>query len=227
MDEQPQQHPGFPPGPPPHQPASPYGQPHHGQPQAPNHASPYGPPQAPYPGHNPYAQGPAAHAHNPYAAPVSDGAPSWQMGMDEHGILASRGARFGGSLLDSMIYMVVALPILFLTVDLDSMATDPDTFAIYAKIGIPVLLVACVQWYLVATTGQSLAKKMLGMKIVKTTGEDVNFVSGVILRSWIPAVIGWLPLVGGFFGLADALFIFGEEHQCLHDKIASTKVISV
>lgn len=209
MDDQPQQQPGFSP--------SPY---------APNPNSPYGQPQGPPPSHNPYAQAPG-QAHNPYAAPVSDAAPSWQMGMDDHGILASRGSRFAGSLLDGLIYTVVALPIFFLTMDFDTMGSEPDVFDIYAKIGIPILLVAIVQWYLISTTGQSLAKKMLGMKIIKTTGEEVNFVSGVLLRSWVPAFIGWIPMVGGFFGLVDALYIFGAEHQCIHDKIAGTKVISV
>lgn len=209
MDDQPHAQPGFAP--------SPY---------APNPNSPYGQPPGQAPGHNPYGQTPPGQAHNPYAAPVSDAAPSWQMGTDDH-LLASRGSRFAGSLLDGLIYMVVALPVAFLTMDFGSMGPEPDVVDIYAKIGIPILLVAVVQWYLISTTGQSLAKKMLGMKIIKTTGEDVNFVSGVLLRSWVPAFIGWIPLVGGFFGLVDALFIFGEEHQCIHDKIAGTKVISV
>ena len=65
------------------------------------------------------------------------------------------------------------------------------------------------------------------MKIIKTTGEEVNFVSGVLMRTWVPAFIGWIPVVGGLFGLLDALYIFGDEHQCIHDKIAGTKVISV
>jgi hypothetical protein len=36
-----------------------------------------------------------------------------------------------------------------------------------------------------------------------------------------------IPFIGNFVNLADALFIFGEEHRCLHDHIAGTKVISV
>ena len=190
--------------------------------------NPYGQPQSPYPGHSPYGQAPAGHAHNPYAAPISDGAPSWQMGMDQHGVLASRGSRFVGSILDGLIYMVVVLPVMLLTVDFGSMsAADPDVIGLYAKVGIPMLLVAIVQWYLISTTGQSLAKKMLGMKIIKTTGEDVNFVSGVLLRNWVPAFIGSIPLINMIFPLVNALYIFGDEHQCLHDKIAGTKVISL
>ena len=68
---------------------------------------------------------------------------------------------------------------------------------------------------------------MLGMKIVKTDGSDVNFVSGVILRSWVTGALSNIPFIGGIIGLVDALMIFGEEHRCLHDHIAGTKVISV
>ena len=97
----------------------------------------------------------------------------------------------------------------------------------YLTLALPVLAIAAVQWYLIATSGQTVGKKLVGVKIVKTTGEDVNFVSGVILRAWVPAVIGWVPFVGSIFGLVNILFIFGAEHRCLHDMIAGTKVISV
>ena len=34
-----------------------------------------------------------------------------------------------------------------------------------------------------------------------------------------------IPIVGGFVGLIDALFIFGSEKRCLHDYIAGTIVV--
>jgi hypothetical protein len=39
--------------------------------------------------------------------------------------------------------------------------------------------------------------------------------------------MGAIPFVGNFVGLVDALMIFGEDHRCLHDRIAGTRVISV
>ena len=38
-------------------------------------------------------------------------------------------------------------------------------------------------------------------------------------------ILGQLPLVGGFIGLIDALLIFREEKNCLHDDLAGTRVI--
>ena len=186
------------------------------------HHSPFGAPNS-----NPYAAqpGPGGQAPNPYAAPISDAAPSWETGLDDY-LLASPWARLGAVMLDGVVMMLVMFPAMFLLVDFETYDPSRDVFDIYAKIGLPMLLVAVVQWYLIATSGQSIGKKVVGLKIIKTDGSDVNFVSGVILRSWIPAFIGWIPLVGSIFGLVDALFIFGSDHRTIHDHIAGTKVIS-
>lgn len=191
-----------------------------GQPQA----SPYGqPPASPY-GSSPYGQpNPYGQAPNPYAAPVSDPAPTWGMGMgmgQEH-MLASRGTRFVGSIVDGLVYLVALIPGMILA------ASTNEEMLIGLSVILPMLLIACVQWYLISTTGQSIAKRWLGMKIIKTTGEDVDFVSGVLLRSWVVGFINVIPVVGSIFPLLDALFIFGDEHRTLHDMIAGTKVISV
>jgi len=44
---------------------------------------------------------------------------------------------------------------------------------------------------------------------------------------FVPTLIQSIPAVGRLFGLIDGLFIFGADHQCLHDKIAGTKVLDV
>ena len=41
------------------------------------------------------------------------------------------------------------------------------------------------------------------------------------LRNVVNGLLGIIPL----YGIIDALFIFGESRQCLHDKIADTIVI--
>lgn len=210
-------------GPPPGAPPAGYGPPPGAPPAG------YGPPQGPPPGHNPYAQAPPGQPHNPYAAPVSDGGPSWGMGMEEHGILASRGSRFLGSLLDGLVFMLALIPmflIIGIGVGVGGAGGDAGVLAGVTTM-LCILLIVGIQWYLISTTGQSIAKRLLGMKIIKTNGEDVNFVSGVVLRVWVPALIGAVPAVGAFFPIIDALFIFGDEQQCLHDKIAGTKVISL
>jgi uncharacterized RDD family membrane protein YckC len=180
------------------------------------------------PGSNPFQQQPSV---NPYAAPMTDRQPSmgyepsYSYGMEQDYVLASLGSRFLGSLIDGMIVVLVAIPFVFMFAS--DFMEDPSEETILLAIMIPVLLVSCVQWYLIATSGQSIAKKMLGMKIVKLDGSDPGFLHGVILRVWVIAAAGAIPFLGNFVGLADALAIFGEERRCLHDRIAGTRVISV
>ena len=92
---------------------------------------------------------------------------------------------------------------------------------------IGVLALGIFQAYLVATTGKSLGKGWLNIPIVKVDGSPVGFVHGVLLRSWLVAIINNIPGIGGIFGLINILMIFGEERRCLHDYIASSKVVAV
>ena len=120
-----------------------------------------------------------------------------------------------------LIYVLAMVPASFDT-------SPPGESGVLGSIAAVLLLMTvAVQWYLISTTGQSIAKKLLKMKIVKVDGQDVNFVSGVVMRSWVPGFISAIPLVGMLFWLIDPLVIFGEERRCVHDVMAGTKVISV
>ena len=178
------------------------------------------------PGSNPFKQQPPV---NPYAAPMREEQQSMgyqpSYGMEPDYVLASLGSRFLGSLIDGMIVVLVAIPFVFMFAS--DFMEDPSEEKILLAIAIPALLVSCVQWYLIATSGQSIAKKMLGMKIVKLDGSDPGFLHGVVLRAWVIALAGAIPFIGNFVGIADAVAIFGEERRTLHDRIAGTRVISV
>lgn len=39
--------------------------------------------------------------------------------------------------------------------------------------------------------------------------------------------IGYVPFVGRYFSVIDALFIYGENKRCLHDYIAGTMVVDL
>jgi len=144
--------------------------------------------------------------------------------------LAGRGARLGAYLLDVFLTFLAALPGIILAFALASnfRGADEDT-VILLVIGVGgagVFALLVFQWYLLATQGQTLGKKALGIRIVHFEDEsNPGFVGTVILRQWVPALIAQIPLVGGIFGLVNILCIFGEERRCLHDQIAGTKVI--
>ena len=92
--------------------------------------------------------------------------------------------------------------------------------------GLALLALWAYQAYRVSTTGQTLAKKWLAIRVVKIDDTPVNFVSGVLLRGILPWFLGIIPYLGFVFSLTDALFIFGEQRRCLHDLLAGTKVVT-
>jgi uncharacterized RDD family membrane protein YckC len=144
-------------------------------------------------------------------------------------VLAGRGARLGAAVLDGLLYLACFVPAWLATIALLSSRVMHDFyFALFVPLGIgmvAMLLLAALQWYLVATTGQSLGKRWLDLKIVKMDGSNVDFVTGVVMRSWLLGVVFVVPYLGLCAWLLDALWIFGEEHRCVHDHIAGTKVI--
>jgi uncharacterized RDD family membrane protein YckC len=110
-----------------------------------------------------------------------------------------------------------------------SWMTTMNEGTFFLGIGVSVLMVlafSIYQWYLIATTGQTLAKRWLGIMIVRTDGSPCGFVNGVLLRNWVIYVLlSFLPFVNYLVWLIDALMIFGDERRCLHDHIAGTRVV--
>lgn len=73
----------------------------------------------------------------------------------------------------------------------------------------------------VARNGQTIAKKMVGIKVVRTDGSKASLGRIWWLRNFVNGLLGIIPL----YSLIDVLFIFGEQRQCIHDKIADTIVV--
>jgi uncharacterized RDD family membrane protein YckC len=78
----------------------------------------------------------------------------------------------------------------------------------------------------VAANGQTIAKKLLGIKVVRSDGTRATVGRIFWLRNVVNTLISMIPLIGGLYALVDALFIFTERKQCLHDKIADTIVVN-
>lgn len=179
---------------------------------------------------------PSLDNFNPYAPPVADVDQGLQHDPGEY-ILADRGTRLAAWLIDWLLLLAAYIPgfvLLFALVglyelDFDrsiSQMNDGVMIGVFGVFGLMVLSFQVYQWYLISTTGQSLAKRWLGIMIVRTDGTSVGFVNGVLLRSWLMYLIGNIPIAGIFvFLLVDPLMIFGDERRCLHDQIAGTRVI--
>ena len=140
-------------------------------------------------------------------------------------ILASRLKRLLARLLDIVFGIVSALVPGLIVTFLTNGNFDPGSFFLGAGVGIISFVI--YQWYLLATTGQTIGKKYLKIKIVNKDGEQAGFFVNVVLREWVMALIGIFPAIGGIIQIVDLLFIFRDDRKCIHDIIAGTVVISI
>jgi uncharacterized RDD family membrane protein YckC len=158
-------------------------------------------------------------AINPYAPPQAE------IGAGEAGewqLLARPGTRFVAKLLDQLLLAGCLI-----------VGVYPSSFVEgEARLGVMMLsmgsfagLLCLYQWYLITTTGRSLGKRWCGIKIVRVDGQNVDFVSGVLMRAWLPFLISIVPAIGSLFSLVDAVSVFRDDRRCLHDQMAGTKVV--
>lgn len=94
-----------------------------------------------------------------------------------------------------------------------------QTMAIY------ILVMLAIQAFLLAKSGQSLGKRIMGIQIVDAqTFGKVNLTRVFLLRSIVFIILNFLsmPLIT----ILDYAFAFGKKRQTLHDLLAKTKVIN-
>jgi uncharacterized RDD family membrane protein YckC len=164
---------------------------------------------------------------NPYAPPRAN---VYDVNNAGEEVPADRGTRLVASILDGLIFgAMVYLPLIFSGVMTGIVAGASGTRAPSASIfgfGSLLGLVGLIVWSwltikFVRANGQSIAKKMLGIKVVRTDGSPISLGRIFWLRNVVNVLLGIIPL----YGIIDALLIFGEPRQCIHDKLADTIVI--
>jgi uncharacterized RDD family membrane protein YckC len=170
---------------------------------------------------------------NPYAPPSADFDPG--VALDDGQLLrATRSQRWWAAFLDGLLYVPLLIVGGFVIVA-SQINLVADRLQFTLTLQACLLPLALYQWILIARTGQSLGKRWTRIKIVRTNGKPVDFVSGVVLRHWIlygvPLLVSLvLPSAESlptFVSLVDVLFIFGLAHRCLHDYLAGTQVVAL
>ena len=140
---------------------------------------------------------------------------------------ADRGTRLGASILDGIVFgAMVYAPVAFAGMLSGATASGDGGSNAMVALGLLLAMVGFIVWCWLTLTymgrnGQSIAKKLLNIKVVRTDGSPVSIGRIIWLRNVVNALISIVPL----YGFVDALFIFGESRQCLHDKIAGTIVV--
>jgi uncharacterized RDD family membrane protein YckC len=146
--------------------------------------------------------------------------------------LASWGSRLGAYLIDALILIV---PIVVLTIIVVAIAAGSDTGAVVTGIlgFLAYLAIAFVYAPVLMAregpnNGQTWGKQMLGIRVVRDTGEPMSFgwaalreiaVKGlaVTIASSIIPIIPWF--LNYFWPLWD------DQNRALHDMICSTHVV--
>ncbi len=148
--------------------------------------------------------------------------------LPETDSLASLGSRLGASLVDGAC--VAGIYLMFFLMAGSSGLSGIDESAMGASLFflVAAIIVLCIiQIYLLTTCGQTIGKKVVGIRIVSyPDGEASGFLKNVLMRGFVNGLISAIPLVGSIYAFVDILFIFGQERRCLHDMIASTKVVN-
>lgn len=156
--------------------------------------------------------------------------PIWQQAEPEYE-LASPWIRLGAAMLDNLIGFLFAIPAFIVLFAHAASAGDPpnedEMLVVFLGVGLlcslPLIIWQCI-W--ISTRGQSIGKRILGVRIVKSADcEPPGFVSGILMRAFVPGLVGSVPYIGGLFSLVDVLFIFASDHRCLHDMMAGTIVV--
>ena len=162
-------------------------------------------------------------SENIYSAPQSELVEE----SDNHNENATRLQRLGASMLDGIIIMLVTMPAMYFTGGFDGVSEGVQPSLAYSlaigALGLFVFLI--VNGKLLINNGQTIGKKILGIKIVDLNGELPTVKRNLLKRYAVYFIPGQIPIAGQLFSIVNILFIFGKQKRCLHDHIAGTKVV--
>ncbi|RDZ28847.1 RDD family protein [Lysobacter silvisoli] len=148
------------------------------------------------------------------------------------GQLADRIVRLAASILDTIILMVVFMPIAYFGGYFQQVMDNAASGRQFMPIGVTVLwscigfaVFVLLQGYPLHTRGQTWGKRICKIRIVDLDGNKPSL-GHLLLRRYLPVnVVAAIPLVGMLGTLVDTLLIFREDRRCGHDLIAGTRVV--
>ncbi|HEY5851228.1 MAG TPA: RDD family protein, partial [Lysobacter sp.] len=164
---------------------------------------------------------------NPYTAPTAQVQPTAAERFDDEQVTAGRLPRLMAALVDGGISLVIAVPAIIGAMRYDATRGVGElggSLILLSLVGYLALFIYTL--ILLAREGQTIGKRAIGIRIVRTDGERVGLGRLFWLRYFVPGLIGAVPYIGWIFSLANIPWIFGEQRRCLHDHIADTMVVN-
>ena len=143
--------------------------------------------------------------------------------------LASRLERFIAVMIDSVIGLAYGTLLLDYMGVLDAyMAGEEPDLSLQQVIMIALIsfvIFIMVHGYTLLTNGQTLGKKLVGIRIADMNGE-VPDINRLLCFRYLPILLANLIFSNPpFIQLLDAAFIFRSDRRCLHDMLADTCVV--
>lgn len=167
---------------------------------------------------------------NPYAPPETTLTPPPL--PPEDAPLASPWRRLGGAFLDGLAVMFASIPVAWLLekagFNTHAFAHSSNGFSFRLE-GFTGMTISFLVWMLInwshLARGETLGKRLLGMKVVRKDGRPIPRANIITDRTLPVYLVSIVPGVGGLFVLIDCLLIFRSGRNTLHDDLAKTKVI--
>jgi uncharacterized RDD family membrane protein YckC len=148
-------------------------------------------------------------------------------GVEQVDNLATRMQRFLASWVDGLIMMAVTIPVMYFTGGFEGISEGVKPGLVYtlaiAVLGLVVFVL--INGKLLAEKGQTIGKKVLGIKIVDLEGALPDVQSNLVPRYAVYFLPGQVPVVGQLFAFVNILFIFGKQKRCIHDLAGKTRVV--
>jgi uncharacterized RDD family membrane protein YckC len=114
-----------------------------------------------------------------------------------------------------------------------SVLAGTAAWAVFAVASVVLGCLVLFQWYLLSTRGQTIGKRLMGIRVVDLEGKPVGFFTALLVRAWVfyglvSVVVGFagvvIPFAGLFVWLLDYVPLMGEDRRCVHDYLAGTQV---
>jgi uncharacterized RDD family membrane protein YckC len=167
-------------------------------------------------------QPPPLPSVNPYAAPTARVVDVIDEGDQ---VLADRGIRLAAALVDGVIVGMVSMLAIFAMPMLAGNNRAAAGAVMVLLVGGALLAVLIVNMVLLHRHGQTIAKRLFKIKIVRSDGSRCGL-RRVIFARWFPiTLLSAVPFIGFLISITDSLLIFRDDYRCIHDHIADTIVI--
>lgn len=158
---------------------------------------------------------------NPYQAPQNTASPP--SGLQP----ATRGQRFAAAMTDALVASVFSLPLMYYMGAFELLKNQqaPTAGYIVTSTLAGFCIYMALHGYLLRTAGQTIGKRLIGIRIV-TLDDRLPSLGTLIIQRYLPVMLAaQLPVVGPLLVTVDALMIFRADRRCLHDHWAGTKVV--